>query len=632
MRLSLQIPPGVIKDDTPTTVGAGAWVNADHVRFWRSQPEVIGGWERLTTDTITGKCRGLFSWRDNDDTLNVAIGTHSKLYVSLGGDFYDLTPAAFVAGNEDATGGLGYGTGAYSTGAYSAPATTDFWPLSWAFGSFGQNLMANPRGQTIWQWENDGTVLPTSLGRSSIHDSDFTGYADQTAFDAVWTRGTGWTFDAANDEVDCDGSQVSASDLTRDIATTSGKWHLLTVTFEDRTAGAIAALAAGVAGASSSLASGTVSTTFKATSVTTTIGAQADADWIGSVTDFVCHELNAPDEVTYMTVTPERQVMAYGCNEEATNTFNPRVIRYCDFANPNDWVTTATNNAGEEVLDGSGALVAARETAYGAFVWTTNELYFRQYVGDPAQTYRFQRIGSNCGLMGPNAAVVLGNVAYWMSRDAQTWVCTVGGEPQRLLSPFQSEIADNIEQTQQSKTFAGSISQFNEIWWFYPDERDGTECSRAFAYQINDGAWSGLHTIDRTAFIDAGPGLFPIGVDASSKAYYHERGRNADGSAIDWSLESGDITLNDANNVVMLRELWPNVQDQWGNVDLDIRTKKWPQDDETTAVSLTMTPGEDREQFIASGRYLSLLFSGSSAPAAARIGPINVELTTRGRR
>lgn len=631
--ITLSIPPGVVRDDTGFTVGQGAWRNADHVRFHRGLPQVIGGWELLTTTTLSGKCRGLFNWRDNQGSLNIAFGTHSNLYVYINGDFYDITPAAFVTGLENGTGGIGYGTGTYSTGTYSQPSSADFFPLTWSFGSFGQTLIANPRGQTLWQWSNDGTVLPVSLGRVAELTDDLT-YADQTAFDAVWTRGTGWTFDAANDQADCDGSQAGNSDLTRSVTgLTAGKWYRVIAQFSGRTAGSIAALEGSTAGTASSEASGEVFVTFKATSSSATVGARADLDFIGSVdADFVVYELNAPDQATFMTVTPQRQIMVYGCNEEASDTFNPRAVRYCDFENPNDWVTATDNNAGETILDGSGALVAARETAYGAFVWTTNELFFREFVGDPAQTYRFTLVGSNCGLIGPNAAVVIGQVAYWMSPDGQFWQCPVGGAPMRIMSPIQDEVSDNLAASQDGKIYAGAVSQFNEVWWFYPDSRDGTENSRAVAYQVADDTWSGVHTLARTAWIDAGAGRYPVAVSPAGLAYFQELGQSDNGGVLGWSLQTGDINIAEGGRAMMVREYRPDIAGQQNAFTITVKAKQFPQDSYTSDVSRTVADDQTRVQFRTTGRMLQLEFSGSDAPTDARIGPINLDVVARGRR
>lgn len=124
------------------------------MRFWRGRAQVIGGWELLVGDTLDGVCRKVFPWTDTSAILNIAFGTNTKLTLFQGGATYDITPVAFVPGAVDGTGGQGYGTGAYSTGEYSEPSTADYFPLTWSMAAWGQELIACPRGQPIFTWQN----------------------------------------------------------------------------------------------------------------------------------------------------------------------------------------------------------------------------------------------------------------------------------------------------------------------------------------------------------------------------------------------------------------------------------------------------------------------------------------------
>ena len=53
----------------------------------------------------------------------------------------------------------------------------------------------------------------------------------------------------------------------------------------------------------------------------------------------------------------------------------------------------------------------AKETI---LIWTDNALYTMKFVGAPF-TFGFEQVGTNCGLIGKNAAVEVDGVAYWMS-------------------------------------------------------------------------------------------------------------------------------------------------------------------------------------------------------------------------
>ena len=71
----------------------------------------------------------------------------------------------------------------------------------------------------------------------------------------------------------------------------------------------------------------------------------------------------APTSCSFMLVNEQRQVMAFGCNEELTGDFNPLCIRFSDIENPEDWTTSPSNNAGEVILKGGGRLVSAEMIA-----------------------------------------------------------------------------------------------------------------------------------------------------------------------------------------------------------------------------------------------------------------------------
>jgi len=632
-RASLSFQPGLTLDDTGFAVRQGGWTAADKVRFYRKRPQVIGGWESITTTSLTGICRGAMSWRDNISTLNIAFGTSSNLHVIVGGDPFDITPTGLVAGLEDSTGGQGYGTGAYSTGLYSRPATSDFVARTWSFATYGETLLACPSGETIYQWSNDTTALAVTLGRTVEVEDDFTAYANDTALDVVWTRGTGWSIDAANDQVDCDGSQAADSDLKRgSYALTVNKWYRVEVDFSNRSAGSIAAFGDGNEGTASSDASGTVTVQFLAANASVDVGARGDTDFVGSVDEVRVIELNAPDEVTVISVPMnKRHVIAYGCRETASDTFNPRAIRWCDFEDLNDWADLTSNNAGEYVLEGSGAIVGVKETAFGAFVWTTNEIWFQEYLGAPDQTYQFTRLGTNCGLIGPNACVVFEGSAFWMSPDGGVWACPAGGSPSRVSSPLEQTVRDNLAFVQNAKIYASTVSQFREIWFFYPDSRDGTENSRYVSLQLDDMVWS-AGQLARTAYCDAGAGPSPVGVDPDGGVFYHERGTSANGNAISWSLESGDIVVSESDRAMMFKGIRPDIEEQRGIAFLSVVTKSFPQGDETTHGPYTLRVSEDEVHFRASGRIARLKFSGNTAPARFRLGNINMDVDQRGRR
>jgi hypothetical protein len=83
--------PGVNRENTRYTT-EGGWYECDKVRFRQGNPEVIGGWEPLSTATFVGTCRSLWNWVTLGNLNLVSIGTNLKFYIERGGAYFDITP------------------------------------------------------------------------------------------------------------------------------------------------------------------------------------------------------------------------------------------------------------------------------------------------------------------------------------------------------------------------------------------------------------------------------------------------------------------------------------------------------------------------------------------------------------
>ena len=339
---------------------------------------------------------------------------------------------------------------------------------------------------------------------------------------------------------------------------------------------------------------------------------------------------NSPLVVSHMIVSPTDQVFALGCNEEVSGTFNPLCLRHSSVRNNTEWTTGAATTAREYILPGGGRIVAGRVVGSYLLIWTSHALYLGTYVGSLSQPWRFDRVGQNCGLIGPNAAVVVGQQAYWIGPDLQVYRYLLGDAPAALGCPVRKGFADNLTPAQGDKIVASSSSGFSEIRFDYPDIRDGTENSRYIALSLIDGAWS-RGNIGRTAMVDAGPSAYPIGVDVTGAAYSHERGQSADGGAFSWFIETADTPLDEATTA-MVRSLWPDFSDQVGPVDMTLKSRLVPQGAETVYGPYSMVPGEDRVDIRATGRLFRVRFSGNSSPTAGRLGRPVFDLVRAGAR
>ena len=89
-------------------------------------------------------------------------------------------------------------------------------------------------------------------------------------------------------------------------------------------------------------------------------------------------------------------------------------IRFSDQEAINTYAPTATNTAGSQRLQDGTKIMGALKAKETILIWTDNALYTMKFVGGDF-TFGFEQVGTNCGLIGKNAAVEIDGVAYWMS-------------------------------------------------------------------------------------------------------------------------------------------------------------------------------------------------------------------------
>ncbi len=336
--------------------------------------------------------------------------------------------------------------------------------------------------------------------------------------------------------------------------------------------------------------------------------------------------VGAPLQITQILTAPTDQVFALGCNEEVSGRFNPLCLRHSSVRKSGEWTTGPATTAREYILPGGGRIVGGRVIGSSLLVWTNHALFLGSFVGSVGQPWRFDRVGERCGLIGPQAAAVAGQSAYWLGPDLQFYRYDLGGAAEVLPCSVRRDMADNLAASQGDKICASTISLYGEVRWDYPDQRDGVENSRYVLFSTLDGAWS-RGEMSRTAMIDAGPAAHPVGVDPQGAMFHHERGQSADGSGFSWFIETADQVM-DEDRTVMARGIWPDIADQVGPVKLSFFSRLTPQGEVVASGPFALVPGQARADFRATGRFFRIRFAGNSAPTACRIGrPVfNVEL------
>lgn len=585
MRLPLDLPPGLNGDDT--IYGAeGRWGDGNNVRFRLGRAQVIGGWESLTTTLLQGVCRAVFPWTDNNAILNVAFGTHSKVQLWQGGSVFDITPFGpptplptdpLGTTNTSPTVSVHHVAHGYTTGlslkVFGAAAVGGITPN----GTF--TITVDDADHYHFTFVSNATSTATGGGSSIV-------VTPQTVLPAGAIDGTG-----------SDGYGTGAFG--------GGPWGETPVTAEyfPRTW----SFAAWGQNLLASLRNGGL------------------YQWQNDTSQKLVAVDNAPTQITYMLVAPLNggyQVFALGCNQEADGVFNPLNIRHCSIRNLTQWSTLASGSTAREyTLTGGGRIVAGRMIGPYLAIWTTDAFWLGTFTGELNQPWSLQRQGTHCGLIGPNAMVVVGQAAFWVSPDRQFYSYPLGGEPSVVDCAIRSDFAENLAASQSDKIMASSNAEYSEIRFDYPDGRDGIENSRYVAMclsGVDAGAWH-RGIMARTAFVDAGPSLYPLGVTFGGNVYYHEKGHSADGQPFMWSIRTA-AQLLDVNYRLQVNGVWPDFREQMGPITPTVTSREHAQGDDTVVTAPPMAPNDKQADFLISGRLFQVEFSGNSAPTGGRVG------------
>lgn len=597
MRQPLDIPPGLNGDDT--TYGAeGRWQACSLVRFHNGKAQADGGFESLISTLLTGVCRAAFPWTDNSAILNIGFGTHSALQVWQGGGLFNITP-------------------------FGPPALLGTDPVTTHNGTARVDVHHVAHGRTT---------------------ADSVEIANATAVGGITPNGT---FPITVDDVDnyhfTFTSNATSSATGGGAAVVETPQVLLPAGSTDGT-GSVG-FGTGAFGGGPWGETPVTADYFPRTWSLDAWGEELLASprngglylWSNDTSAKAIAVEGAPVQITYALVAPVDggyMAVAIGCNQEVDGVFNPRVIRHSSIRNLTQWSTLAdSSTAREYTLPGSGRLVAARMCGPYMLVWSADELFLGTFVGALNEPWRFDRVGMHCGLIGPNAAVVVGQSAYWASPDRQFYRYDLGGAAGPIECQIRVEYATNLAAAQADKIVASSNAEFSEVRWDYPDGRDGFENSRFVRLCVSGpdaGAWSqGVQA--RTAFVDAGPSLYPVGVTYDGHAYYHEKGHSADGAPMAWFIRSAGQVL-DPDRRLLVKECWPDFQDQQGPISVTIYSREHPQQEPPTVLTAApMAPGDAKADFMITGRMFQVEFSGSAAPTDMRIGKPTFEVSSAGR-
>lgn len=337
--------------------------------------------------------------------------------------------------------------------------------------------------------------------------------------------------------------------------------------------------------------------------------------WTGS--GLAAAVAGAPAVMESFFVDDNRYVVALGATEQGTGQRNPMTVRWSDQDDYTAWTAGATNKAGEQQLTHGGRIVGGRAGS-PSLIWTDTALYQMRLL-DADLVFGFPRVAVGCGLIGAQAAALRDGRAFWMSTSRQ-FFGYAGGAPEPLVCPIADEVFDNLVVDQADQIVAGVNSRFNEVWWFYPDARDGgLENTRYCAFNWVDRTWT-KGQLARTAWLDAGVFSGPIAAAPDGMVYDHETGASADGAALGEWIESGAIDVGDGDVLMRIDALYPDLRNLVGVAQASVKFRDAPAAVERTVGPFSISPATQRIAFQSQGRHARIRIAGASAPSFWRLG------------
>ena len=338
-------------------------------------------------------------------------------------------------------------------------------------------------------------------------------------------------------------------------------------------------------------------------------------------------------------------------------------IRFSEDENINKYTPQATNTAGTQRLQDGTKIMGGLVAKENILIWTDNALYTMKFVGAPF-TFGFEQVGTNCGLIGKNAAIEIDGVAYWMGNNG---FFSFDGTVNSLPCSVEDFVYDNADTTKGQQINAGINNLFTEVVWWYPTA--GSDFNNRYVVynygqsnaQLPMGNWyTGTNTNSiRTTWIDSlvypkpyataynssNTGTFPqiIGETGLGQTVFfeHEVGNdqvNPDGSttALTSFIQSFSFSLqkDQAEVFLAMRRFLPNFKVLVGNNQVTLSIKDFPSENdiETTLSPFTITASTLKVDTRARGRYANIKIENTGVNESWRFGTFQVDLQPDGRR
>jgi len=607
---TFKLAPGFHRESTQYAE-EGKWFDGNRVRFREGKPENMRGYEtRAEGATFDGSARALLAWKPADNISTAIFGTPEKLYIHEGDELYDVTPITEKATLTNCFGTSSGSTRVCCSDAAHGRAVGDYVLFTSSAAFNNVSLQGNTYEIVSIESANVFAITVTNAANatgSDVGSATFNYYIPTG--NSVAAAGLGYS--AARYQATVCASQTrawnqpasaSASGLFLDIS----QWS-----FDNWGDDVVANRKGGGLFYYDSDAS---TEPTRATSVTT-----------------------SPVSTNSIIVSPnDRHLICLGTNRfEATATvsgaFDPMLVRWSDQDDRNEWNPTAATDAGEVVLTDGTRIVGAVRARNAINIWTDNALWLMQFVGGNF-VFKFQQVGTNCGLIGQHAAIDYNGTTYWMGYDN---FYVHAGAVQILDCTVRRFIFDDLNTSYYDKVYCGINSEFREIIWLYVSNGN-TECNKYVIYNPEEKYWVYGDMIfttftDRSVFGNT----ITTGVTVAGNNIYNNEPPSVftgSGETLTSFVESGDFDINDGNQVMFMNKIVPDYDLSGGQIKFKIITKKYPESTEETEKEFNIFDNTEKINIRARGRQAKIRVSCGSNNASWRWGSVRIALQGDGER
>ena len=725
MLQKIQFAPGFNKQITETTA-ENQWVDGDNVRFRYGTPEKIGGWAQLGESKMTGSARALFHLVNKSGNKYSIIGTNRILYAYTGGVFYDIHPIkstttlsnAFSTTNGSKTVTITFST-AHNINVndvilldnFTAITGSNYTSTDFDDKKFMVTSRVNDTVITITMPSAEtGSGATTSGGIRIQHyypvgpaeqlpgfgwglgqyGGTVTGEATTTlvnGINAVQTTGIILTdasqFPAAGtnfvqigtEELSYTGiSSNQLTGVTRGVRNTTAAIHNAGVTVTNSSD----YIAWGEAASGDLVIDpGLWSLDGFGTKVIALIHNAQVFEWDSNLSNAVTTRATiisgAPTASRDMLVsTPDRHLVFFGTELTIGDptTQDEMFIRFSNQEDINTYQPTAVNTAGTQRLADGSKIVGAVRGRDATYVWTDTSLFTMRFIGQPF-TFGFQQVGTNCGLIGQNAALEVDGAAYWMSENG---FFKYSGSLQTMLCLVEDFVFDDLNTTANQLINVGLNNLFGEITWFYCTS-SSTIVNRCVTYNYLDsrperpvwttgslarGSWTDSSVFGlphATSFNASDNSSYDVigNTDGTSIYFEHEKGTDqvASGTvtAITSNIESGDFDITQARTsqgqqtgvatfkgdgeyIMKIRRFIPDFLSQTGDTQVTLQLRDYPNNSQSSSPlgPFTITSSTDKVDTRARARAIALKVANTGVSQSWKLGTFRLDTQPDGRR